>query len=342
MRQIRLTLILGLFFFLIISLTTSATSWIFYFMREFGLITEKNFRLVWMFDFAAVCTILGSLISIIAVHYPAKKMTRLLDAMDKITDGDFSVRLTTKYRFDKLSKKTITIFNTMARQLESTEMLSHDFINNFSHEFKTPIASINGFAKLLKNDKLSLQEKHEYLDIIIQESERLSNLSINILTLSKLEQQTILTNKTEYNLAEQIRIIIGSLYQKWSAKGLDINFEGEDIFILANKEMLGQVWINLLDNAIKFSPENKEIIFRLTKTENEINISIKNYGRTVASEQTERFFDKFYQGDESHSTSGNGLGLPMVKRIVELHEGEISVTSSDEPAVTFSIIFPAE
>ena len=230
----------------------------------------------------------------------------------------------------------------MAQQLESTEMLSHDFINNFSHEFKTPIASINGFAKLLKNENISKEEQQEYLDIIIQESERLSNLSINILTLSKLEQQSILTNKTEYNLSEQIRIIIGSLYPKWSEKSIEIDLTGEDIDIVANREMLGQVWINLLDNAIKFSPENKKISINLSKEDEAITITMKNYGRTVPPEQISRIFDKFYQGDESHGTTGNGLGLPMVKRIIELHNGDIDVFCTEEPAVSFHITLPVE
>lgn len=341
-RNIKYSLVFGLCAFVTISLASVATYCIFYFLHQFGFITENNFRIIWMFAFAIVCTAIGSVLSIIAIHFPIKKMTSLLRAMEKIANGDFSVRLTQQKKYRRLTKKTVDMFNNMACHLERTETLSHDFINNFSHEFKTPIASINGFAKLLKNSKLSDEEKNDYLDIIIQESERLSNLSINILTLSKLEQQTIITDKKEYNISEQIRIITGALYPKWSQKNLDIIFDGEDISTNANKEMLGQVWVNLLDNAIKFSPENKSIHIRIKKDTDFIQVSIKNYGKTISKEQAERIFDKFYQGDESRSTTGNGLGLPMVKRILELHGGTISLDQNETDKTAFLITLPVQ
>ncbi len=340
LNNLLITLMIGLLSFLMISAITIITSWIFYFMRKSGFINEKNFYITWMFDYALVCTCVGSLLSVILVHQPVKKTTRLIEAMEKIANGDFSVRLSGK-KIGRMTNKTVKIFNNMAKQLESTEILSHDFISNFSHEFKTPIASINGFAKLLKNENISNEEKHEYLDIIIQESERLSNLSINILSLSKLEQQSILTNKSQFNLSEQIRIIIGSLYHKWAEKNIEIDFEGEDMNIVGNKEMLGQVWINLLDNAIKFSHKNKTVTFTLTKEEDCIKASLNNYGDAVTYEQVNRMFDKFWQGDESHSTNGNGLGLPMVKRIIDLHEGNIDVRIGDDSSITFTVTLPA-
>ena len=340
-KNIQLSLFIGLCAFVLISLTTSVTSWIFYFLRVWGFITEKNFRIVWMFDFAVVCTILGSIISVIAVHRPVKKMAKLIEAMEEIANGNFAVRLKEKkLKINKITNKTVRMFNNMAQQLESTEMLSHDFINNFSHEFKTPIASINGFAKLLKDAELSPEEKSEYLDIIIQESERLSSLSISILSLSRLEQQSILTNRTEFNLSEQIRIIIGSLYQKWSDKNLDIVFEGNDIFVYANKEMLGQVWVNLLDNAIKFSPENNIINVCIDTEPENITISFKNLSEAITTDQIDRLFDKFYQTDQSHYTNGNGLGLPMVKRIIELHGGSVKADLSDDSYITLTVTVP--
>ena len=238
LRTSVLTLLTGIISFLLIAIVSALASWIFYLLKETGLIDEKYLFATWMLDYILVCTCLGSILSVLLIHKPIKKMSRLIDAMTQIKNGDFTVRLSEK-RIGRITKKTVAIFNNMAQQLESTEMLSHDFINNFSHEFKTPIASINGFAKLLKNNSLSPQEREEYLDIIIQESERLSNLSINILTLSRLEQQSILTNKVKYDVSEQIRIIIGSLYHKWADKKIEIIFNGDDIFIDANKEMLG-------------------------------------------------------------------------------------------------------
>ena len=336
-----LSLLAGFAAFLMISTVSHITFWIFYVMKHSGLISEKYFYAAWVFDYALVCTIVGTLLAIVTVFRPMAKMTKLIEAMTKIKNGDFSVRLSAK-KSGRITKKTVAIFNNMAQQLESTEMLSHDFINNFSHEFKTPIASINGFAKLLKNDDLTPQEREEYLDIIIQESERLSNLSINILTLSRLEQQSILTNKTSYDVSEQIRIVIGTLYHKWADKKIEIIFEGEDILIEANREMLWQVWINLIDNAIKFSPENHQIIIEAKKTEADLIIKIKNSGKQLSEEHLHRIFDKFYQGDKSHSTNGNGLGLPMVKRIIELHEGTITAKNTDEGFVVFTVTLPLE
>ncbi|MBR3596913.1 MAG: HAMP domain-containing histidine kinase [Clostridia bacterium] len=338
--RVKITLFSGLALLFILLLTLGIATLIYFILSKYGIVDKFNYKTVMVIDYAGVCTVIGFILSIIVVHRPAAKMQKLLDAMEQIANGDFSVRLRKQKKHEKFTNRTVDMFNNMAQQLGSTEMLSNDFISNFSHEFKTPIASINGFAKLLKDENLSDEEKNEYLDIILQESERLSNLSINILSLSKLEQQTILTNKTEFNLSEQIRIIIGSLYTKWSAKNLDIVFEGEDIFINANKEMLGQVWINLLDNAIKFSPENKEVIFSITRDENNVYISLRNYGKTVSDDQLNRIFDKFYQGDESHFTSGNGLGLPMVKRIIELHNGKINVTNKNNSIIVFDLELP--
>lgn len=335
-------IITGLISFGVSVLISFMASSIFSATKSFGIINDKNWLILWLLEYISIHIIFGSIITFVLIHIPLKRMLRLLQAMEKISQGDFTVRLKKKKTVSKIVSRTVDMFNKMAKQLESTEMLSHDFINNFSHEFKTPIASINGFAKLLKDNELSSQERDEYLDIIIQESERLSNLSINILSLSRLEQQSILTNRSEYNLSEQIRIVIGSLYQKWSDKNLEISFEGEDVIINANKEMLGQVWINLLDNAIKFSPEDKEIKLNISEDNDNIYIYIENYSTACSEEQISRIFDKFYQGDKSHYTNGNGLGLPMVKRIVELHNGTVDAKKTKQDSVIFTIVLPAE
>lgn len=314
-------------------------------IKSAGLVTQKNWIFVWIVIFVCLYIILGGIISFAAVHIPLKKMLRLLDAMGRISEGDFSVRLEKKKCILKIIPKSAEMFNNMAQQLESTEMLSHDFINNFSHEFKTPIASINGFAKLLKSDELTTEEKNEYLDIIIQESERLSNLSNNILTLSKLEKQSILTNQTKFNLTEQIRQVVSALYAKWSKKNVEIDFFSEKDYILyGNRELLSHAWINLLDNAIKFSPENETIQININKEKadekDKIVVTFSNKGHSESEESLDRFFDKFYQGEKSHSTDGNGLGLPMVKRIVELHDGTITAVGTENEKITFVISLP--
>ena len=337
---IKTAILIGLLAFAVFILISVLGGLILSAIRKAGLLTEKNWMVLWVVDFVGLYIILGGILSIFTINLPVKRMLRLIQAMERISMGDFSVRLKRKRNLSKIVPKTVDMFNKMAHQLESTETLSHDFINNFSHEFKTPIASINGFAKLLKDDSLTKEEKDEYLDIIIQESERLSNLSINILTLSKLEQQSILTNQTEFNICEQIRIIIGSLYHKWSEKNIDIVFEGNDFEITANREMLGQVWVNLIDNAIKFAPENTQITLKIKSTDDGLIVRIINRISDSADGTFDRIFDKFYQGDTSHATSGNGLGLPMVKRIIELHSGEISAEIRNNNEAVFSVFLP--
>lgn len=340
-NHIKFSLLVGLCAFLIILTTTSVASWLYMLLNDLGIINDSNSRIIWFLNYAVLCTILGSILSTVVVNTPAKRTQKLLDAMEKIANGDFSVRVTSKSKLRSI-KKIVKMFNHMAAQLSSTEMLSRNFINNFSHEFKTPIASINGFAKLLKDPNISEDEKNEYIDIIIRESERLSNLSANILALSKLEQQTIVTNKTRYNLNEQIRVIIGSLYSIWSKKNIRIEFTGDECMIDANKDLIGQVWVNLLDNAIKFSPENKTIAINISNDEGNIYITMANYGKTVTKNQADRIFDKFFQGDESHATNGNGLGLSLVKRITELHSGSVSFDVSDSEKTVVNIILPVE
>ena len=258
-------------------------------------------------------------------------------AVDKIADGDYSARIDLKGTedFKTLSQK----FNHMAEEIGSVEMLRSDFVNNFSHEFKTPIVSIRGFAKALKWEDLTTEEREEYLNIIISESERLSDLAANVLYLSKIETQTILTNKATFNVSEQIRLVIALLDQKFSEKHIEIIFDCKEFFIRGNQEMLKQVWINLLDNAIKFSPENGIVTVQIHPVQEQIIFRISDQGSGMSSEIMTHIFDKFYQGDLSHSTSGNGLGLAIVKKIVELHKGTVSVSSSDRGS-TFEVKLP--
>lgn len=284
--------------------------------------------------FSIISLIIGSVMAVIVSHSTLKPLREIMNATDKIASGDYSVRLDLKglSEFQDMSNK----FNHMAEELDSVEMLRADFVNNFSHEFKTPIVSIRGFAKALKWDDLSKVERDEYLDIIINESERLSALSSNVLYLSKLEKQTILTDKRKFNVSEQIRLVIALLDQKFTEKRIDILFDTDEFFVEGNEEMLRQVWINLLDNAIKFSPVGGQIEVRIKEAFDAISIKISDEGKGIAPRAKARIFDKFYQEDASHSTAGNGLGLTIVKKIVNLHEGEIIIRSSDKGS-TFEI-----
>jgi signal transduction histidine kinase len=214
----------------------------------------------------------------------------------------------------------------MAEELEHTEMLRSDFVNNFSHEFKTPIVSIAGFTKLLKRGDLSEKEKEEYLDIIEEESMRLSVMATNVLNMTKVENQTILTNTSSYNLSEQIRSCVLMLEKRWISKKIEFALEFEEQEICANEELLRQVWLNLIDNAIKYSPEYGFVAIRIRESgDGWCRITITNSGDAIPEDKQKKIFEKFYQVDESHSSEGNGIGLAIVKRIVELHGGEVFV-----------------
>lgn len=286
---------------------------------------------------------MGILISFVAVKFPLKPVRRLIDSMEALAAGDFKTRIDVGpiMKRNPAFLAVARSFNKMAQELESTELLRSDFINNFSHEFKTPIVSIAGFAKLLRRGNLSEEEKGQYLCAIEEESMRLSSMATNVLSLTKVENQAILTNVTCFNLSEQIRSCILLLEEKWEKKNLDIQLEFDEYQIRANEEMLKQVWINLLDNAVKFAPEDHAVQVRISDTESKIIVSVVNTGSEIPVDQQKRIFQKFYQADESHSSQGNGIGLAVVKRIVSLHSGDIEVSSGNNVTI-FTVYLPKE
>lgn len=288
-----------------------------------------------------ISLILGVLISLGAVAILLRPVRNLISSMNRLAQGDFAARI----QVGPVMKKSRTFvaaaesFNTLAQQLENTELLRSDFVNNFSHEFKTPIVSIAGFAKLLRRGNLPQAEQAEYLRIIEEESMRLSYMATNVLNLTKVENQTILTDVVPYNLSEQLRGCILLLEREWEQKNLDLQLELGEYQIQANQELLKQVWINLLDNAIKFAPEGHTVRVTIQPENTGLAISITNTGSEIPLEKQDKIFNKFYQADESHVTKGNGVGLAIVKRIVQLHEGSIELTS-DHEVTTFTVHLP--
>lgn len=259
-------------------------------------------------------------------------------ATGEVSKGNFKIQLPIPNDFEMgaLTAK----FNTMVKELNSIETLRNDFINNVSHEIKTPIATIHGFSNLLKDDSLSNEEKNEYLDIIINETTRVSSLTTNILKLTKLETQEIITDKTTFSLDEQLRHSILLLQKDISEKNLDLHINLDKVEIHSNEDLLQQVWINLISNAIKFTPQNGKITIELMDTEDTIIVKIIDNGIGMKSENLNRIFDKFYQEDSSHSSQGNGLGLPLVKRIVDLCSGTIRVKSILGEGSSFTVELP--
>lgn len=282
--------------------------------------------------------VLGTFLTSTAVNTLLYPFNVLRKGLNRLAIGDFKTRISYNTPLKNLSFVSVLeeSFNSLANELENTEILRSDFINNFSHEFKTPIVSIAGFAKILKNNDLTDEQRKEYLDIIEEESLRLSALATNTLNLTKIENQTILTDITTFNISEQIRNCILILEDKWTKKNLNLKLDFDEYDITGNEEMLKHVWLNLLDNAIKFSTDNGDLEIQIIKITDKMTIAISNYGDVISNSEKERIFDKFYQSDTSHSSEGNGIGLAIVKKVVELHEGEIDVTSTNNKT-TFSV-----
>jgi signal transduction histidine kinase len=220
-------------------------------------------------------------------------------------------------------------------------MLRGDFINNFSHEFKTPIVSIAGFAKLLKRGNLTEEQRIAYLTSIEEESLRLSYMATNVLNLTKIENQTILTDVTSFNLSEQVRSAVLLLEAKWSEKNIDLQLDFDEYTIEGNEELLKQVWINLMDNAVKFSPRCGSVLLDIVKEGFTVKVTVSNTGPEIPEEKRDRIFSKFYQADESHATAGNGIGLAIVKRVVDLHGGAVEVTCKDG-MTSFTVTLPMQ
>ncbi len=321
--------------FLAILLHSVVSGFIAYILVDFGIINVFGEVGIDTSDFlllsALISIPIGLLISIGFSKVVLKPVRDLIDGMDQLASGNFRARVHVgaMMRKSPTFSQAANSFNKMAEELESTEMLRNDFIDNFSHEFKTPIVSIAGFAKVLKRGNLTQKEKTEYINVIEEESMRLAYMATNVLNLTKVENQTILTDVVRYNLSEQIRSCILLLENKWAEKDLGFNLDFGEYSVCANEEMLKQVWINLLDNAIKFSEPNQEITVHIQKKEKTLVVSVSNYGPEIPAKVQDRIFQKFYQADESHASEGNGVGLAIVKRIVGLHKGCVRASSAD-------------
>lgn len=271
-----------------------------------------------------------------------RPIREVINGINKVANGDFSVRLnnTTPKGYDDL-KKLSQNFNKMVRGLASNEAMQRDFMSNFSHELRTPLTSISGFAKLLIDKNFNADERREYLEVIVRESERLTALSINMLDLSKYEALEIVTDKKSFRLDEQIRLIVMLMESKWSEKELDVMVELDEVLFDGNEELTHHIWMNLMDNAIKFSRQSGTIHIKLTQSNGNILFSIQDNGIGMDTQTQKYIFDKFFQGDKSRSHAGYGLGLALVKRAAVLCGGSISLQSTSKKGSTFSVTLPS-
>ena len=284
------------------------------------------------------CASIGAILILVAVMQVTKPVKRLTQATKEVAKGNFDV--TVDYESCDEVGQLAHHFNLMTRELKNMEYLRKDFVSSVSHEFKTPIASIQGFARLLKSKDLSPEEFDEYTDVIISESGRLAKLSSNLLRLSRLENQAIPEQDSEFSLDEQIRKTLLLLENDWSKKNIELDIEMQSIRYVGNEEMIQQIWINLLSNAIKFSHDGGLLRVRLENDGAFARAEIADNGAGIAEEVLPRIFEKFYQSDPSHSKPGNGLGLAIVKQILDSCSGKISVRSRLGEGTCFTVLLP--
>lgn len=291
------------------------------------------------FFLVVVSSIIGALLAACATRIFIKPIDELAAATKAVAKGDFSVRVNESTRSSELHE-LLRNYNIMAKELEGIELFRSDFINNFSHEFKTPIVSIRGFAKQLVSNDLTKEEQKKYAEIIVAESERLSGMAANVLLLSKLESQQLISDRTWFSLDEQIRSCILLLQKEWEEKNLSITVDLDEISFFGNEEIMSHIWINLLSNAIKYTHEGGSISILAKKEEENICVSVADNGIGMSKETLSKAFDKFYQGDSSHAARGNGLGLSLVRRIVTLCGGSVSAESTEGEGSVFTVRLP--
>lgn len=285
--------------------------------------------------------IIGMLLSFVIGNTVLKPLSELVKATKKVANGEFNTTLpigwTEKHTVTEL-QELIKDFNEMTEELRNTEIFRNDFISNFSHEFKTPLASIRGFARQLCEGDLTPEQQREFSKIILDETEFLSVLSQNTLLLTGLENKDIIADKTFFSLDEQLRNCMIRLEPQWSEKNLEIEMDLDGVSFFWNEKMLSHVWSNLFDNAIKFTPKNGKIHVSCKSEDGKIIVSVTDSGCGIPENALPHIFEKFYQADISHATKGNGLGLPLVKKIVELCGGEIRVKSTVGAGTEFTVL----
>ncbi len=329
----RITFIVVMCLFVLLMVTMIATLGLTSLITQYWDIDSDNVLLFGTI-ILAISIVFGVALSFAYSAIIVKASRPYLDALQKVAEGDFSVRIEDSPVFANFN--IANNFNYMTSQLQSVETLRENFVSDFSHEFKTPISSISGFAKLLKNPNLSPEQRNEYLDVIIDESKRLVELSESVLLLNRLDASTEIEKQT-YQLDEQLRQCVLMFEQQCEDKGLELYVDCDDVQINSNYKLLSQVVVNLLSNAVKFTDAGHIDVSCKTVGLNAM-IVVSDTGCGMDEETRSNIFNKFYQGDKSHTTAGNGLGLCIAKKIVELLGGQIFVESKLGEGSKFTVL----
>ncbi len=314
------------------------------FANTMGIVfTEENLELAAKQTFgnvvllSVIFTAVDGIRRRLAVDRPVKRIT---EAAEKMTKGDFSVRIpkTKDIMPDDTFNRIIDCFNKMAQELSGIETLREDFVSNVSHEIKTPLAVIKNYSVLIADEDLSVEQRTEYAKAIGSATEKLNGLVTNILKLNKLENQQIFPKGERYDLGEQLCECLLDFEARWEEKNIMIKTDiEENVTAHTDREMMGIVWNNLFSNAIKFTPAGGCISVSLRSENGEAIVSIKDSGIGISREIGEKIFDKFYRGDTFHTEQGNGLGLALVRRIIDITDSEISVESEPGKGSIFTV-----
>lgn len=337
-RSFRIAVLFSALVFLILLLTMGLTGLITVLVSESNFIDAPPKELTLLL-FAVISIIVGTILSHTVGKRPLNVIREIDDATKEVVKGNFTVRLNEDIVAEELHSMAHN-FNTMVRELSNTEILRKDFIENVSHEFQTPLSAIEGYAALLQNQSLTTQKRQEYAKRILVNARRLSDLSGNILLLSRLEHQELEIQKETYALDEQIREAILLFETKWTQKELCLEVDLSAIRYKGNKELLMQVWQNLIGNAVKFVAQKGEIRITLRIEKNDVIVTVADNGIGMSEAVQKRIYEKFYQADTSRTGIGNGLGLALAKRIVDLHNGTLTVASAEGKGTMFTVTLP--
>ncbi|MBR3906164.1 MAG: HAMP domain-containing histidine kinase [Clostridia bacterium] len=322
---------------------------------EFFIATGLSLILIWILDkvfnisddtmvpvFAVLmCSTITAGISFYLNRWVLSPIRKLGGAMRKVAAGDFKIQVPTKSKIRDMEEINSN-FNLMVRALDATEVLQSDFVSNVSHEFKTPITAIEGYAMLLQGTPDMTEEQQEYVDKILLNTQRLSGLIGNVLLLSKIENQQIPESLHTYRLDEQIRKVLMLHEMEWTKKNIDLDVDMEDVVFSGNESLMAHVWDNLISNAVKFNSQGGLLRLRLRQEEGRVIFTVEDEGPGISQEDQAHIFDKFYQADSSHKQEGNGLGLSLVKRIITACNGEITVENRKEGGARFTVVLPQE
>lgn len=295
--------------------------------------------IVLMIYLGFVCLLLTGIIWLLWRYTTGNRLRQIARSARKVASGDLGVQIPVNPNKQKLNEIDVLIndFNMMVSDLNSNEMLKSDFIANASHEIKTPLSVISSYTRALKDDVCPENEKEDYLDTIIGATERLNKIVTDILRLSKLENQQIPLRKQKYQLSEQLRKCSLTFLDKWQAKDINFDINVDEIIVNSDAALMEIVWNNLLSNAIKYANHGGNISITSEIVNQTASISVYNSGDGMDQTTCRRVFEKFYQGDTSHTSKGNGLGLALVKEIMDLVGGKISVTSAPGMGATFTV-----